>query len=94
MALQTNGKKVIKVIGGIGLTDLFNDEFDYEKEWEGMPEFIAEDLKAIASVTVNFLTVEDMNAFSELIGRRITFQTKSILFPIKESVKKVYIDES
>ena len=76
------------------MSDLFNDEFDYEKEWEGMPEFIAEDLKAIASVTVNFLTVEDMNAFSELIGRRITFQTKSVLFPIPPQVKKVYIDES
>jgi hypothetical protein len=76
------------------MSDLFNDEFDYEKEWEGMPEFIAEDLKAIASVTVNFLTVEDMNAFSELIGRRITFQTKSVLFPIAPQVKKVYIDES
>jgi len=94
MDLQTNGKKVIKVTGGNGLTDLFNNEFEYEKEWEGMPEFIAEDLKAIASVTVNFLTVEDMNAFSELVGRRITFQTKSILFPIRESVKQVYIDES
>ena len=76
------------------MSDLFNDEFDYDKEWDGMPEFIAEDLKSIASVTINFLTVDDMNAFSELIGRRITFQTKSILFPIKESVKKVYIDES
>ena len=59
-----------------------------------MPEFIAEDLKAIASVTVNFLTVEDMNAFSDLIGRRITFQTKSVLFPIVPQVKKVYTDES
>ena len=76
------------------MSDLFNDEFDYEKEWEGMPEFIAEDLKAIASVTVNFLTIEDMNAFSELIGRRITFQTKSVLFPIPSQVKKIYIDES
>jgi hypothetical protein len=76
------------------MSDLFNDEFDYEKEWEGMPEFIAEDLKAIASVTVNFLTVEDMNAFSDLIGRRITFQTKSVLFPIVPQVKKVYTDES
>jgi len=76
------------------MSDLFNDEFDYDKEWDGMPEFIAEDLKSIASVTINFLTVDDMNAFSKLIGRRITFQTKSILFPIKESVKKVYIDES
>jgi hypothetical protein len=76
------------------MNDLFNDEFDYDKEWEGMPEFVAEDLKAIAFVTVNFLTVEDMNAFSELIGRRITFQTKSVLFPIMPQVKKVYIDES
>ena len=75
------------------MSDLFDDDFDYEKEWEGMPEFIAEDLKAIASVTVNFLTVEDMNAFSELVGRRITFQTKSILFPIVKPVKKIYIDE-
>ncbi len=75
------------------MSDLFDDDFDYEKEWEGMPEFIAEDLKAIASVTVNFLTVEDMNAFSELVGRRITFQTKSILFPVPKPVKKIYIDE-
>jgi hypothetical protein len=75
------------------MSDLFDDDFDYEKEWEGMPEFIAEDLKAIASVTVNFLTVEDMNAFSELVGRRITFQTKSILFPVVKPVKKIYIDE-
>jgi hypothetical protein len=28
------------------MSDLFNNEFDYEKEWEGMPEFIAEDLNA------------------------------------------------
>jgi hypothetical protein len=58
-----------------------------------MPEFVSQDLKSIAAVTVNFLTVEDMNAFSELIGRRITFQTKSILFPVVKPVKKIYIDE-
>jgi len=76
------------------VNDLFDDQFDYEKEWQGMPEFVSEDLKSIAAVTVNFLTVEDMNAFSELIGRRITFQTKSILFPVVKPVKKIYIDES
>jgi hypothetical protein len=75
------------------LNDLFDDQFDYEKEWQGMPEFVSEDLKSIAAVTVNFLTVEDMNAFSELIGRRITFQTKSTLFPVVKPVKKIYIDE-
>jgi hypothetical protein len=75
------------------VNDLFDDQFDYEKEWQGMPEFVSEDLKSIAAVTVNFLTVEDMNAFSKLIGRRITFQTKSILFPVVKPVKKIYIDE-
>jgi hypothetical protein len=75
------------------VNDLFDDQFDYEKEWQGMPEFVSQDLKSIAAVTVNFLTVEDMNAFSELIGRRITFQTKSILFPVVKPVKKIYIDE-
>ncbi len=75
------------------MNDLFDDQFDYEKERQGMPEFVSEDLKSIAAVTVNFLTVEDMNAFSELIGRRITFQTKSILFPVVKPVKKIYIDE-
>jgi len=75
------------------VNDLFDDQFDYEKEWQGMPEFVSEDLKSIAAVTVNFLTVDDMNAFSELIGRRITFQTKSILFPVVKPVKKIYIDE-
>jgi len=75
------------------VNDLFDDQFDYEKEWQGMPEFVSEDLKSIAAVTVNFLTVEDMNVFSELIGRRITFQTKSILFPVVKPVKKIYIDE-
>jgi len=67
---------------------------DIEKEWQGMPEFVQEDLKSIASVVVNFLTVEDMNAFSELIGKRVTFTTKSVLFPVKTtSVKKVWVDE-
>jgi len=67
---------------------------DIEKEWQGMPEFVQEDLKSIASVVVNFLTVEDMNAFSELIGKRVTFTTKNVLFPVKTtSVKKVWVDE-
>ena len=76
-------------------TDLFGDKpFDWREEWQGMPEFIQEDLKAIASVTINFLTVEDMNAFSELVGKRISFTTKSILFPVVPTEKKGYIDDS
>ena len=32
--------------------------------------------------------------FSELIGKNITFTTKSVLFPVTQTEKKVWIDES
>lgn len=78
------------------MSDLFGDEaFDWKKEWQDMPEFIQENLRSIHQVTINFLTVEDMNEFSELIGRRITFTTKSVLYPVQEkSEKRVYVDEA
>jgi len=77
------------------MADLLGDEeFDWQKEWQGMPEFVQDDMKAISSIVVNFLTVEDMNAFSELIGKRITFTTKSVLFPVQQTAKKIYVDES
>jgi hypothetical protein len=78
------------------MSDLFGDEaFDWKKEWQDMPEFIQDNLKAIHQVTINFLTVEDMNEFSELIGRRITFSTKGIVFPVVEKTETlVYVDEA
>jgi hypothetical protein len=78
------------------MSDLFGEEtFDYKKEWQDMPEFIQENLRTIHQVTISFLTTEDMNEFSELIGRRISFTTKSVLFPVKEkSEKRVYVDEA
>lgn len=77
------------------MKDLFGDEeFNWEKEWQGMPEFIQDDLTEIHSITVHFLTIEDMLKFSELIGKNITFTTKSVLFPVTQTEKKVWIDES
>jgi hypothetical protein len=35
-----------------------------------------------------------MNEFSELIGKRIHFTTKSVMYPVKVNVdKKVWIDD-
>jgi hypothetical protein len=77
------------------MKDLFGDEeFDWKKEWVGMPEFVQDDLTEIHSITVHFLTTEDMIKFSELIGKNITFTTKSVLFPVTKTEKKVWIDES
>jgi hypothetical protein len=44
---------------------------------------------------VGFESVEDMNKFSELVGRNIKFTTKSMVFPVKTNTeKKVWVDES
>lgn len=77
------------------MKDLFGDEeFDWKREWQGMPEFEQTNLKTIHSIVVNFITVEDMNEFSELIGKRIHFTTKSVMFPVKiNNDKKVWIDD-
>jgi hypothetical protein len=75
--------------------DLFDDDtFNWANEWVGMPEYVQENQREIASVTVHFLTVEAMKEFSELIGKNITFQTKGLVFPVIKTEKKVWVDES
>ena len=75
--------------------NLFGDEnFDWQKEWQGMPEFVQENLQEIHSITVHFVTVEDMKQFSELVGKNITFTTKSMLNPVTKTEKMVWVDES
>lgn len=78
------------------MTDLFGfEQFDWRKEWQDMPEFIQNDMKPIFSLTVNFLSVEDMNTFSEIVKKRISFNTKSVLFTSSEKREKgVYVDEA
>jgi hypothetical protein len=78
------------------MADLFGfEEFDWRKEWQDMPEFIQNDMKPIFSLTVNFLSVEDMVTFSEIVKKNITFNTKSVLFSSNEKREKgVYVDEA
>jgi len=78
------------------MADLFgNEEFDWEKEWQDMPEFIQNDTKPVFSLTVNFLSVEDMNNFSEIIGKRISFTTKSVIFTNQDDkTKGIYVNET
>ena len=75
---------------------LAGDNIDYEKEWEGMPEFEQEDLSAIKMIKVNFATIADMDTFSDLVGQKITERTRSIWYPKAEllsQTNKVYQDE-
>jgi len=66
-----------------------------DSEWKDMPEFIQDDRESIKAVVIHFESVDDMKAFSKLIGRNITMKTRGFFFPvIEKKVKKVYIDES
>ena len=78
------------------MADLFGDEeFDWKKEWQDMPEFIQNDTKPVFSLTVNFLSIEDMNNFSEIIGKRISFTTKSVIFTNQgDKTRGIYVDET
>ena len=53
-------------------------------EWEGMPEFDNEDLQAFAQIRISFRNIEDIKAFSDLVGQKITEKTRSIWYPKAE----------
>ena len=71
-------------IGEQGL--LFDtDEFlAWKEHWQGMPEYIHEDLTPWKSVIVHFESREDMVAFSALIEQTLTEKTQSVWFPKAE----------
>jgi len=64
---------------------------DWRDHWKDMPEFEQKSEKTIATVSIHFETAEGMELFGELIGRRITHDTKGIFFPVKE--RKTYTCE-
>jgi len=68
----------------------------WEKDWQGMPEFIQKDQGPFKSLIINFECREDMDAFAVLVGQRLTFKTQSIWYPeakIRRYSNKRYIDE-
>ena len=74
---------------------LNSDGNDPNAEWQGMPEFEQEDLLAVKSVKVNFLLLEDVKSFAELINQNITEKTRSIWYPkqVPVSEEVVFTDE-
>ena len=71
--------------------------FDMEEdEWQGMPEFVQEDLSPYRVIYVRFRNAEDVAKFEELMGQRITEKQKTIWFPYAEPRLRAhlrYVDE-
>jgi hypothetical protein len=68
----------------------------WQEEWQGMPEFIQEDLQPIQTIVVSFKTKEDVQDFAKIIDQKLTYKTKSIWFPAKNRDivnNKKYVDE-
>jgi hypothetical protein len=77
--------------------ELFESREWWFEEWQGMPEFIQEDLTSFRSIKVHFRNRDDVNKFAELIGQAITPKQKALWFPeykIRRYGNKRYIDES
>jgi hypothetical protein len=80
--------------------NLFESLEDFEKykdEWQGMPEFVQEDLQPFQSIIVHFEKREDLDEFSKLVDQKLTYKTRSIWYPKAEIgtiADKRYIDES
>jgi hypothetical protein len=71
--------------------------FDMEEdEWQGMPEFVQDDLSPHRVIYVRFRNAEDVAKFEELMGQRITEKQKTIWFPYAEPRLRAhlrYVDE-
>jgi hypothetical protein len=64
---------------------------DYQKEWEGMPEFEQEEIKVYKTIKMHFKNKFDYEEFAELIDQPLTEKTISIYYPRQEDENlKVY----
>lgn len=73
-------------------------ETDWEKEWQGMPEFVLAHQKPFCQLIVRFRSQEALDEFAALIGQKLTPKTKSIWHPpLVRGVDRLrarYVDET
>lgn len=67
------------IIAYLGAVD--GTVIDKNKEWQGMPEFEQDTIKAFQTIIIRFKEEKDVVKFSNLIKQNITPQTKSLWFP-------------
>ena len=75
---------------------LFDLPESWVEEWQGMTEFMQEDLSLFRTVFVHFENAADVEAFSKLIGQKLPAARQYIWFPEAtiQSVKdKRWVDD-
>jgi len=74
----------------------FDIDDPWESEWKGMPEFKMTPEIPLLTIKVSFKTKKDIDAFSELIGQKVSPAMENYWFPKlnrKSFSEKKYIDE-
>lgn len=75
----------------------FLDEW-WKEHWQGMPEFVQEDLEPFKTIYVHVETLEDLRAFADLVKQPITMKTKSVWYPestvVRSRLDKRYVQAS
>lgn len=66
-------------------------------EWQDMPEYRQDNAPPFKSLNIHFLTRDDMTMFAEIIGQKLTSETRAIWYPQmhrKTLMNLFYVDES
>ena len=81
------GEKVTQ--GDVSLEDALGEKIvetvseNTDDHWKGLPEF-EQNQEQWKTLNIKFRNEEDMNAFSKLIGQKLTKKTKGIWYPPHE----------
>jgi len=68
----------------------------WQKMWGGMPEFVQDDMSPFKTIMIHFRDQEDFKRFAQLLGQKMTEDTRSAWFPeMKDANLKAinYVDE-
>jgi len=53
----------------------------WEREWQGLPEFLQNDKRPRRTLLMHFRNEEDVQLFAKLVGQKITPRTKFVWYP-------------
>jgi hypothetical protein len=60
---------------------LFDMDKSWQEEWKNMPEFVQRKKEAYAEIVFRFDNAKDLQDFANLIGQKLTKNTKSAWYP-------------
>lgn len=70
---------------------LFDTQTDWQAEWNGMPEFVQDDLTPFRVINLRFRNEKDVQEFARLVDQIITPKQKALWFPKAEHRKASHL---